>query len=412
MVSELRSLSSEFWDERTGSIARWLPAIEDRLDGSEPHEHPRLMDSWYILHPLLNLARLAKGGDEQARHDFLRSLDVQINVAQHFGYDWPVFYDVDTLEVIKAVSEPGKGGEQDVPGLYAHVTLQAYELTDDRRYLEEAIAAAAMLRGKGFEIAYQMNNVVFGMTAMARLATITGEREYLEISRVLCACLFDNVGLWSTRYGHARERASFFGVFPMPNAPYTAAYEQAEVSAAVLEYIEQVGDDLASPLAVLLPELIRHVTARLDAYYPTNLAPRALAPSPKTGRLLRDLWIPVEDVGDGWDQAGTVGQEVYGAGIAFSTVSRSYVRLPDGTTEVYCEYPFAVRKLERRRVVLRVHGDGRLDCRMRVLARDGQSTGLKEVVGSTSGTIEPAHERTHWCDFWIPAGQDITLTFG
>jgi hypothetical protein len=411
LVAELRSLTSEFWDERTGSIARWLPAVEGMLDGSEPHEHPRLMDSWYILHPLLNLARLAARGDEEARSEFLRSLDVQIRIAQHFNYDWPVFYDVDTLEVIKAESERGKGGEQDVAGLYAHVTLQAYELTDDRRYLDEAIAAANVLRGKGFEIAYQTNNVAFGMAAMARLAKITGSPEFLDISRVLAACLFDNVGLWSTRYGHARQRASFFGVFPMPNASYTAAYEQAEVAAAALEYIERVGDDLSPPLAVLLPELIRHVTARLDVYYPANLAPQALAKAPKTGRLLRDLWIPVEDVGDGWDQAGAVGQEVYGAGIAFSTVARSYVRVPERTTEVYCEYPFTVRELNRDRVVIRVHGDGRLECRLRVLTRDDQPTGLNEVIGSTSGAIEPAYERVRFCDFWIPAGQEITLTF-
>ena len=411
LVAELRSLTPEFRDERTGSIARWLPAVEGMLDGSEPHEHPRLMDSWYILHPLLNLARLAARGDEQARNEFLRSLDVQIRIAQHFDYDWPVFYDADTLEVIKAESERGKGGEQDVAGLYSHVTLQAYELTDDRRYLDEAIAAANVLRGKGFEIAYQTNNVAFGMAAMARLAAITGSREFLDISRVLAACLFDNIGLWSTRYGHARQRASFFGVFPMPNASYTAAYEQAEVAAAALEYIQRVRDDLAPPLAVLLPELIRHVTARLDGYYPTNLAPQALAKESKTGRLLRDLWIPVEDLGDGWDQAGTVGQEVYGAGIAFSTVARSYVRVPERTTEVYCEYPFTVRELKRDRVVIQIHGDGRLECRLRVLSRGVQSTGLNDITGSTTGTIEPANERLRFCDFWTPAGQDITLTF-
>src|SRR4029453_7605519 len=195
---------------------------------------------------------------------------------------------VDTLEVVKGESEPGKGGELDVPGLYAHVMLQAFELTDDDRYLHEAIAAARALHGKGFEVAYQMNNVAFGMVALLKLYWLTGEPDMLDISRVLCACLFDNVGLWSTRYGKARDRASFFGVFPMPKTWYTAAYEQAEVSAACLEYLMRAGDELAPALKVLLPELIRHVTAKLDTYYPQNLAADALAESPKTGHLAPD----------------------------------------------------------------------------------------------------------------------------
>ena len=195
-----------FHDDRTSSIARWLPDAEDMLDGGEPHEKPRVMDSWYLLHPMLNLARLAARGDDGARELLLRSLDREIEVAQHFRYEWPVFYDVDTLEVIKAESEPGKGGELDVPGLYAHVMLQAFDLTDDDRYLHEAIAAARTLHGKGFELAYQMNNVAFGMVALLRLFQVTGESDMRDMSRVLSACLFDNVGLWSTRYGKARDR--------------------------------------------------------------------------------------------------------------------------------------------------------------------------------------------------------------
>ena len=64
-----------------------------------------------------------------------------------------------------------------------------------------------------------------------------------------------------------------------------------------------------------------------------------------------------------------------------------------------------------KRFVIRVHGDGRLERRLRVLSRDDQPTGLNEVIGSNSGAIEPAYERVRFCDFWIPAGEDITLAF-
>jgi hypothetical protein len=412
LVEELRGLVPRFHDHRTGTMARWLPEAQDMLDGTEPHERPRVMDSWYVFHPILNLARLAEHGDADALTQLLESLDPLIDVAHHFKYEWPVFYDVDTLEVLRAESEPGKGGERDVPGLYAHVMLQAFELTDEQRYLDEALAAARSLRGKGFEISYQMNNVAFGMLALLRLFKLTGDRELLDISRVLCACLFDNTGLWSTRYGNARDRSSFFGIFPMPNAPYTAAYEQAEVTAASLDYLRHAGEDVTPAVAVLVGDLIRHVTARLETYYPPNIAPEAITDAPKTGHIVRDLWIPVEDLADGWDEAGTVGQEVYGAGIAFSTLARSYVRVPDRNIEVYCEYPFTVVHAECDRVEVQVHGDHRLQTRFRVLARDDAAPlDAVAVVGSSTGELKAANTSADWREYWVPAGQLVTVTF-
>jgi hypothetical protein len=39
------------------------------------------VDSWYLYHPLMNLARLALNGDERARDLFLRSIDFGIKAA-------------------------------------------------------------------------------------------------------------------------------------------------------------------------------------------------------------------------------------------------------------------------------------------------------------------------------------------
>ncbi|RYY33857.1 MAG: hypothetical protein EOP46_15260, partial [Sphingobacteriaceae bacterium] len=118
-----------FYDEKIGSIMRWLPAAEDQLEGEEEQKVPKVMDSWYLHHPLLNLSRLALKGDKVATKLFLDSLEFAIKVAHHFKYQWPVFYKMDTLEVIKAETAEGKGGEKDVAGIYCHVMLQAYELT-------------------------------------------------------------------------------------------------------------------------------------------------------------------------------------------------------------------------------------------------------------------------------------------
>jgi hypothetical protein len=391
LIGTLGDLLGGFRDERTGMIARWLPGAEHLLDGSEEHEGPRIMDSWYLFHPLLNLARLAGHGDTQARELLLGSLDRVIEIAHHFAYEWPIFYDIDTLEVLKAEAEPGKGGEKDVPGLYAHVMLQAYELTDEQRYLDEALAAARALQGKGFELAYQTNNVAFGMVALLRLYRITGEPQWLDISRVLCACLFDNVGLWSIRYGWGSMRSSFCAVFPMPDAPYTAAYEEAEVAGAVVTYLVEAGDALAPALAVLLPELIRHVTAKLDVYYPPRIPDDVIASAPKTGHIEADLWIPVEDVGDGFEEAGTVGQEVYGAGIAFSTMARTCARIEGSDVEFSCEYPFVITKSSAKQLRLRVYGDPRLRARLRL-------------------TFPPSGDRpAQWRDHWVTAGEESAI---
>lgn len=164
-----------FFDERYGTIMRWHPKAADKLEGEEEQKEPLTMDSWYLHHPLLNLSRLALKGDKIAEKLFLDSLGFAIKVAKHFDYQWPVFYKMDTLEVIKAETQPGKGGEKDVPGLYAHVMLQAWELTGEKKYLHEAEKSAQKLQVLGFDVFYQANNTAFSAGAMLRLFKATGK---------------------------------------------------------------------------------------------------------------------------------------------------------------------------------------------------------------------------------------------
>src|SRR5690606_7509068 len=145
IVDDLRAGLPNFFDNNIGVVSRWLPAARGLLDGSEEHKEPLVMDSWYLHHPLLNLSRMALRGDETAKELFLKSADYAIRVAHHFDYQWPVFYKMDTLEVLKPETEPGKGGEKDVAGIYAHVMLQGLELTGDQRFLNEAKRAAQSL---------------------------------------------------------------------------------------------------------------------------------------------------------------------------------------------------------------------------------------------------------------------------
>lgn len=65
----------------------------------------------------MNLGRLAEKGDTGAKKLLMNSIDFVMKAAHHFAYNWPVFYDVRTFDIIKAETAEGKGGELDVAGL-------------------------------------------------------------------------------------------------------------------------------------------------------------------------------------------------------------------------------------------------------------------------------------------------------
>src|SRR6201996_9622533 len=211
-----------FYDEKFGTIMRWHPKAAANMEADEEQKKPLVMDSWYLQHPLLNLSRLALKGDKVAGKLFLDSLEFAIKVAHHFHYCWPVFYKMDTLEVVKAETQPGKGGEKDVPGLYAHVMLQAWELTGERRYLTEAEKAAVRLLGLGFDLFYQANNTAFSAGTLLRLYKITKKQVYLDLSYLALANVFKNTQLWDCNYGYGKNLPTFFALFPLSDAPYTA----------------------------------------------------------------------------------------------------------------------------------------------------------------------------------------------
>lgn len=366
---QIRDGLNGFYDERTGSLMRWLVAAEDKLDNSEEHKKPRVMDSWYLHHPLLNLSRLAQKGDKSARKLLLDSMDYLIRVARHFKYDWPVFYNVDTLEVIKAETQPGKGGERDVPGIYAHVMLQAWQLTKERKYLLEAKRAARALLGRGFDIFYQANNTAFAAGAMLRLWKETGDDTYLDLSYLCLANIFKNVWLWDCDYGNAKYYQTFFALFPLNDAPYTAVYEELEGFSAFHDYLNHVdGLDIMPEVQLLLAEYIKHMMHRSLFYYPGQLPSSALSEDVKSGEVDPRLWIPLEDLQDGWSKSGTVGQEVYGAGLPFAIVPRHYFKVMEANMMVYVDYPTSGYSIKNRNTLsFDIKGDRRMPCRMMLI---------------------------------------------
>jgi len=337
---------------------------------------PGVMDSWYLHHPLLNLSRLALKGDKEAKQLFLGSIDFAIKVARHFDYKWPVFYKMETLEVIKAETSEGKGGEKDVAGIYVHVMLQAWELTKERKYVTEAERAAKTLQGYGFEIFYQANNTAFSAGALLRLYKITKDDLYLNLSYMCIAAILKNTQLWDCNYGYGKNFPKFFALFPLNDAPYTAVYEEQEVFCAMHDYLK-IAEDVAILPAVklLIAEYIRYLVERAVYYYPTMLPKEMLEEKPKTGEVDPNLWIALEDLQDGWLKSGTVGQEVYGAGNAFGILPRHYLQVPKEEFMIYVDYPTSnFIPQTGKHITFKILGDERLNCRMMIV-----KTGTKKL---------------------------------
>lgn len=413
ITKDLLKVIPDFYDEKLKTLVRWLPAARDRLDKSEEHKKPLVMDSWYLHHPLMNLVRLIKAGKYQDREDILfTSLDFAIKVAHHFNYKWPVFYNMETLEVIKAETTPGKGGEKDVAGIYAKVMLLAWELTQKEEYLEEAKTACLSLQGKGFEFFYQANNTAFAAFTALKIFTITKEQVYLDISYLSLANIFQHLWLWNCSYGHAKDYPTFFAVFPLRDAPYTAVYEETECFASFSDYLA-LSEDISIPSSIrlLLAEFIRYYINRAPYYYPPMLPENAISKNTKTGEVAAKLWIPVEDLQDGWSESGTVGQEVYGAGLAFALVPRHYYVVPGESLLIYIDYPATGFHVKEKTASFRLQGHKKGSCHMRVMPIKKRTTlprirvtdGKTEIPGIT---CDNGHQ-----EYTLKGNQQISISW-
>ncbi|WP_286736302.1 MULTISPECIES: hypothetical protein [Sphingobacterium] len=368
MLQELSDGLRYFYDKSIKSLVRWHPSLKDDLDHSEEQKSEMVMDSWYLHHPLLNLARLALRGDKMAKKLFMDSIDYAIKVARNFNYKWPVFYKMTTLEVLKAETAPGNGGEKDAPGSYAHVMLLAWQLTKEKRFLLEASRAIKKLDGLAFDIFYQANNTAFAAGAFVEMYKMTNDKHYLELSYCCLAGIFNNCQLWDCNYGYGKNFPYFFSVFPLKDAPYAAAYEELEVFAALHHYLEAAADiEILPSLRILIPEFIKYATGRLAYYYPPLLPQEMIAEETKTGEVQKDLWIPLEDIHDGWEKSGEVGQEVYGAGLPFGIITRQYFKIDNLGGTVFINYPISNVRIGKNSVTFRLEGSALLRAHMRLL---------------------------------------------
>ncbi len=339
LTDELRSGMRRFFDKNLGVVRRYLPNVGNDKNADE-------VDSWYLYHPLTNLARLAEQGDQEAKDWFLSSLDFGIRVAEHFHYEWPVQFDIHSLEVITGERKPGDPGQSDVGGLFAYICLQAYDLTGEERYRRQAKKAIRMLSTRTFDLLYQANITAWGASACIRLWRLTNDDTFRDQSYVFLAGFFHNTILWESQIDAAQHYRTFLGATCLHDGPYMALYECFEAFAAFQDCLETGGADLPDSVRLLLSEYNKYTLTRAWYYYPREIPNEILAQEIRNGKIERNLAFPLEDLYADGQAPGQVGQEIYGCGAAFVFTTRAFHRVAGAPFLIYSEYPLVVQEVQ------------------------------------------------------------------
>lgn len=407
LKAELAKGLRKFYDRRLGTLRRYLPNV-----GSDKDKDA--VDSWYLYHPLMNLGRLALDGDRQADKLFRQSIDFAIKAAHHFDYKWPIQYKVTDFSVITAARDDQGLGQTDVGGIYAYVMLQAFELTDEKRFLDEARAAIRAAQGMRFELNYQANLTAWGAAACMRLWRIDNDPAFLTQSYVYVASFFHNVAMWESEIGHAKHYANFLGVTALHDAPYMAMYECFDSFAAFERYLKDGGPDLDANVRMLVSEYCRYALDRAWYYFPDALPLEVVASEQResNGHIDRTLSFPVEDLYVDGQQAGQVGQEIYGCGSAFVFATRAFHRFDNAPFLLFCDhFMLAADRPSERTIAFQLAGGESCTAQLRVL-RTGRRALPKVTIQTASGDgVRPHHSAPDHISFHIPAHGRLSLSW-
>jgi len=407
LESEFMAGVGKFYDAKLKALRRYLPNVGDDKDAEA-------VDSWYLYHPLLNLGRLALDGEKPAERLFLKSLDYGIKAAHHFDYKWPIQYKAGDFSVITETTGADGRGQTDVGGIYAWVMLQAFELTDDKRFLDEARAAIDAAIGLGFAINYQANLTAWGAAACMRLWRITDRDVYREQSYVYLASFFHHCEIWESRLGHAIHYRNFLGVTALQDAPYMALYECFDSYAAFEHYLADSGPDLESAARMLISEYCKYALDRAWYYYPDALPEEAIADKQRehNGHIDRKLAFPLEDLYPDGQPAGQVGQEIYGAGAALLFSTRAFHHVEGAPFRLYCDHFFrASERTGTRTMTVTLDGGETHSANLSFVRGARRELTPARVATAGGDAILPHRETADRVDYRVPANGRLVLSW-
>src|SRR5690606_24145647 len=124
------------------------------------------------------------------------------------------------------------------------------------------------------------------------------------------------------------------------------------------------------------------------------------------------LWVPLEDIHDGWEKSGSVGQEVYGAGLGFGIVPRHYIKVKNEDFMIYLDYPYSKPVFRKNSISFKVFGDQQMNCRLMVIRKADKSLPAKlEITGSRQKSPGASTVKEGHLEYQLRGDQKIRITW-
>ncbi len=302
-------------------------------------------DTWYEVGHALKLAELGLLGYDGAAALARDSQAAWIDFAHVVNYAFPQFYTFNTWK--------GAGQEPDAGGGYALYMLRLSELGCGDPCVQEAESAVRAFPGHGFAFAYETHMTAMSALAAAELADRTGNDDWLAYAYGPIANLLRLSWIFEVDYGLAAPAHTFFGLSPTQRASAITPKEQYEAWVYLNEFLRRAHGRIDPGVEKLVAEFLRHTLVTLADSFPPRLPEGVATMHPAayetvaTNRL--DLYIPLEDMRGGQSEWGSIGQQVYGAGLAPTFAALAYALVTPSIT-VYSGYPLA--KIEGTTITL------------------------------------------------------------
>ena len=263
---------------------------------------------------------------------------------------------------------------------------------------------------RGFQLAYETHITALAATAAARLYAITGQRRYMELSLLPLANLFAASWMWDCGYQLCANGAyhTFFGLSPLPWSGYIAMMEQEQAWQALREYLLVTGDSAPLSVRTLAAEFCRYSLSTLAYTLPPELPAGVAGPAPGeysfVPRNRLDLAIPLEDLREGSQPSGQIGQEIYGAGGPLALAGLSTTRL-SADLWLTAPYPVTIHRTSSGYAIAIAGAPGY------PIAVRLQGTGLGRIgrIAAGSGGTVPVARTVESVTFQAEGGRGYTI---
>jgi hypothetical protein len=171
------------------------------------------------------------------------------------------------------------------------------------------------------------------------------------------------------------------------------------------------GPDLLPAAHALVDEYCRYAVDRAWFYFPDALPPEVIAEKPRNGRIARNRSFPVEDLYVDGQQAGQVGQEIYGGGAAFIFASQAYHRLEGAPFELFCNsFVFGWDRPTTHSAIMRLAGAEANEAMLVLIPNKGaRLDGISLTLGDDPQPKGRREGRN--LVFRIPADSTVTLSW-